>query len=90
METLKITRTERQLGNSTLRVCPLAYGFWRFAGTSVAEATAKVEAALDATERSQDAPAPPASDGGGAAAASIALFLQSSPKWPGLPHTPQR
>lgn len=37
----------RRLGTSDLEVGPVAYGCWRFAGTSVAEAADKVEAALD-------------------------------------------
>lgn len=37
----------RPLGRTGLRVFPIAHGLWRFAGTSVAEATAKIEAALD-------------------------------------------
>lgn len=38
----------RPLGRTELRAFPIAHGLWRFAGTSVAEATAKIEAALDA------------------------------------------
>jgi len=38
---------ERQLGQTELKTTDLAYGFWRFAGTSVKEARAKVEAALE-------------------------------------------
>ena len=37
----------RTLGRSTLRVFPIAYGCWRFAGTDVATARDKVEAALE-------------------------------------------
>lgn len=39
--------TTRQLGNSDLEVGPIAYGCWRFAGTDVATARAKVETALE-------------------------------------------
>lgn len=38
---------DRPLGTSDLRVGPIAYGCWRFAGTGVAEATAKISTALD-------------------------------------------
>jgi len=38
----------RSLGDSGLSVAPIAYGMWRFAGTSEAVATAKVESALAA------------------------------------------
>jgi len=38
----------RTLGSTGIGVGPLAYGCWRFAGTSVADARAKVEAALAA------------------------------------------
>ncbi len=37
----------RRLGTSDLTVGPLSYGCWRFAGTAVDEARAKVETALD-------------------------------------------
>jgi predicted oxidoreductase len=36
------------LGKSTLQGSPIAYGFWRFAGTDVKTARAKVETALEA------------------------------------------
>ena len=39
---------ERRLGGSELVVGPLAFGCWRFAGSSVQEAQARLEAALDA------------------------------------------
>ena len=44
---LKSSQTPQLLGKSSLSVFPLAYGMWRFAGTSVAIAEAKVQAALD-------------------------------------------
>ncbi|MFZ9886293.1 MAG: aldo/keto reductase [Myxococcota bacterium] len=37
----------RALGRTTLRVSPIAYGCWRFAGTTVNAARTKVEAALE-------------------------------------------
>lgn len=36
-----------RIGNLEVQTPPLAYGFWRFAGTSVKEARAKVEVALE-------------------------------------------
>ena len=40
--------TSRRLGRSDLEVGPLAYGCWRFSGTTVAVAREKIEAAIDA------------------------------------------
>ncbi len=37
----------RPLGRSGISVFPLAFGMWRFAGVSVADATSKIDAALD-------------------------------------------
>ena len=39
--------TERSIGTSSLRVGPISYGCWRFAGTTVDDAAAKINAALD-------------------------------------------
>ena len=47
MSELTIDRTPRPLGQSNLNCFPLAYGCWRFAGTDVSSARAKVEAALE-------------------------------------------
>lgn len=47
MSELTIDRTPRPLGQSNLNCFPLAYGCWRFAGTDVSAARAKVEAALE-------------------------------------------
>lgn len=44
---MPISTTPRPLGLSALRVFPLAYGCWRFAGSDVRSARAKVEAALE-------------------------------------------
>jgi aryl-alcohol dehydrogenase-like predicted oxidoreductase len=38
----------RPLGRTELRVFPIAYGLWRFAGTNVPTAGDKIQAALDA------------------------------------------
>lgn len=48
MTPLAIDPGPRRLGKTDLRVGPLAYGLWRFAGTGVAEGRAKLEAALEA------------------------------------------
>lgn len=48
MDYLRVSREPRVLGRSALRVFPIAYGCWRFAGTSVARAREKIEAALAA------------------------------------------
>jgi predicted oxidoreductase len=42
------TSATRRLGASDLVVGPISYGCWRFAGTSVADARTKIEAAIDA------------------------------------------
>ncbi len=48
MEAIRIDAQPRRLGRSDISVFPIAYGCWRFAGTDVATATGKVEAALEA------------------------------------------
>jgi 6-dehydroglucose reductase len=45
---LSLSTQPRALGRSGLRAFPIAYGCWRFAGTPLREARAKIEAALDA------------------------------------------
>ncbi|HYB11857.1 MAG TPA: aldo/keto reductase [Myxococcota bacterium] len=47
MDALPIRAEARPLGRSALRAFPLAYGCWRFAGNSLREARAKIEAALE-------------------------------------------
>ena len=47
MSALSIDRSSRPLGQSDIAVFPIAYGFWRFAGTDVATARGKVDAALE-------------------------------------------
>lgn len=44
---LEIKPELRRLGKSDLRVGPVSYGLWRFAGTGVPEARIKLEAALE-------------------------------------------
>lgn len=43
-----LSSAPRALGATSLRVSPIGWGMWRFAGVSVAEAQARVEAALEA------------------------------------------
>ena len=45
---LKPRQQLKALGKSNLMVSPIAYGFWRFAGTDVQTAMRKVETAIDA------------------------------------------
>ncbi len=47
MTTLNLTDSPRPLGQSTISAFPIAYGCWRFAGTDVATARAKIETALE-------------------------------------------
>jgi predicted oxidoreductase len=47
MDVLPISVASRSLGRSSLRVFPIAYGCWRFAGTDVRSAREKIEAALE-------------------------------------------
>ena len=47
MESLPRRPWRQSLGRSDLNVSAIAYGYWRFAGTSVREARAKVETALE-------------------------------------------
>ena len=48
MEQLRLSPELRLLGKSDLRVSPIAWGMWRFAGSDVAAAQARCEAALSA------------------------------------------
>lgn len=47
MHALPISDARRPLGRSGLSAFPLAYGLWRFAGTTLPEGRAKIEAALE-------------------------------------------
>lgn len=47
MEAIALDASLRTLGASTLRVFPIAYGCWRFAGTSVEAAVRKIETAVE-------------------------------------------
>ncbi len=48
MDEIALSPEPRPLGKSSLRVSPLAWGMWRFAGDDVAAAREKVEAAIAA------------------------------------------
>jgi predicted oxidoreductase len=48
MEAIAIRRDTRPLGRSSLHVFPIAYGCWRFAGTSIPAALEKIETAVEA------------------------------------------
>jgi len=48
MTTLRLSAEPRPLGKSGISVFPIAWGMWRLAGEDIAEARARVEAALDA------------------------------------------
>jgi len=48
MSALPLTSALRSLGPTTLQVSPMAWGMWRFAGTDVATARAKIDAAFEA------------------------------------------
>jgi predicted oxidoreductase len=48
MTKLRLSNEPRPLGKSGISVFPIAWGMWRLAGDDVAQARAKVEAALDA------------------------------------------
>ncbi len=71
---LHIDRSPRPLGKSGLSAFPLAYGLWRFGGTSVAEARAKVETALEAGIDLFDHADIYGVDGGGSFGDAEALF----------------
>ena len=47
MDPIPLSSSPRRLGASDLAVHPVAYGLWRFVGSDVAAARAKVEAALE-------------------------------------------
>jgi len=64
----------RTLGDTDLSCFPLAYGLWRFAGTSVKEARAKIEMALEVGIDLFDNADVYGCDGGGAFGDAEALF----------------
>lgn len=48
MTTLRLSNEPRPLGKSGMSVSPIAWGMWRLSGEDIADARARVEAALDA------------------------------------------
>lgn len=48
MTTMRLSPEPRPLGKSGISVFPIAWGMWRLAGEDIAEARARVEAAIDA------------------------------------------
>jgi predicted oxidoreductase len=71
--TLQCTNFQN-LGQSSIRVSPLAYGLWRFAGTDVKTATEKIETALDVGITFFDQADIYGCDGGGSFGDSEKLF----------------
>lgn len=67
---------KRRIGSIELEVGNIAYGFWRFAGTSVKEARAKVELALELGMNLLDHADIYGVDGGGTFGDAEALFGQ--------------
>ena len=84
MSELNISKAHRRLGQSDLSCYPIAYGFWRFAGTDVKTARAKVEAALDAGITLFDHADVYGCDGGGEFGDAEALFGEVLKEDPGL------
>ena len=74
MTELTITPDFRPLGKSGLSVFPIAYGMWRFAGTSPEVALAKLNAALDVGITLFDTADIYGVDGGGSVGDSEKLF----------------
>ena len=74
MSVLNISSAPRPLGTSGISCFPIAYGCWRFAGTDVATARAKVEAALQAGIDLFDHADIYGVDGGGSFGDAEALF----------------
>ncbi|MGB0647758.1 MAG: aldo/keto reductase, partial [Bradymonadia bacterium] len=73
----------RPLGTSDLHVSPIAYGYWRFAGTDVQTATKKVQTALEAGINLMDHADIYGLDGDGAFGDAEVLFgevLKQSPQ----------
>lgn len=79
MSGLPLAATPRPLGRSGLSVHPIAYGCWRFAGTPLRDARAKLDAALAAGMTLFDH-----ADIYGGAGAAEALFGEALAEAPGL------
>ena len=74
MSTLDITKAPRTIGQTSMQSFPIAYGCWRFAGSDVAAARAKVEAALEYGINLFDHADVYGCDGGGSFGDAEALF----------------
>ena len=82
MTDLAFKPTPRPLGKSGIAVAPLGWGMWRFAGTDVAVARARVEAALDAgitLFETADIYGPDSGEGFGAAEALLGRVFAQAP-----------
>jgi predicted oxidoreductase len=102
MTAITFSSAGRALGKSRLRVSPMAWGMWRFAGDDVAAAQGRVEAALAAGFTLLDTADVYGLDNGeafGAAEALLGRVLKASPAlrdrfvlagkagiWPGTPY----
>ncbi len=84
MTDLSITPEFRPLGKSGLSVFPIAYGMWRFAGTSVKDAHAKIDAALETGMTLFDTADIYGVDGGGAFGDAEMLLGDVLKNTPGL------
>ena len=84
MSSIAITNTRRPLGTSGLSVFPIAYGLWRFAGTDVRTARAKIDAALEAGIDLFDHADVYGCDGGGQFGDAEALFGEVLAEAPSL------
>ena len=84
MSALNINGTPRRLGRTDLESFPIAYGMWRFAGTDVSTARAKVEAALEFGITLFDQADVYGCDGGGEFGDSEALFGEVLAESPSL------
>ncbi len=76
MNQLAVDPSRRTLGSSALTCAPIAYGLWRFAGTDVKTARAKVETALELGIDLFDHADIYGCDGGGSFGDAEALFGQ--------------
>ncbi len=84
MSSIAITNTRRPLGTSGLSAFPIAYGLWRFAGTDVRTARAKIDAALEAGIDLFDHADVYGCDGGGQFGDAEALFGEVLAEAPSL------
>lgn len=83
---LQAKSERRYLGASAFKVSPIAYGFWRFAGTDTQTALKKVETALECGINLMDHADIYGLDGDGAFGDAEALFGQILKITPGIRH----